>query len=55
LQINSSCDIRREATHSELPLAASVGDCAYLGIGTVVLRDVESNAKVIGVPARRIE
>ena len=32
----------------------SIGDNAYLGAGTVVLRDVPAGWKMVGNPARRI-
>ena len=63
-QINCHCDLTGGVrvgrgvffgSHVAVTPGVVVGDGAYLGAGTVVLRDVEPNAKMIGVPARRIE
>ena len=63
-QVNCHCDltaavqIGREvfigSSVSIIP-GITVGDGAYLGAGSVVLRDVPAGAKVFGVPARQKE
>jgi acetyltransferase-like isoleucine patch superfamily enzyme len=42
-------------SHVALVPGVNIGDRAYLGIGAVVLRDVDPGTKVFGVPARRVE
>ncbi len=63
-QINCHCDVTANAvigrevwlsSHVTVAPGIKVGDGAYIGAGTVVLRDVEAGTKVFGVPARRIE
>jgi sugar O-acyltransferase (sialic acid O-acetyltransferase NeuD family) len=63
-QVNCHCDltggvqIGREvfigSSVSIIP-NVTVGDGAYVGVGSVVLRDVPAGAKVFGVPARQKE
>jgi len=63
-QISCHCDLTGHVhvgrgvflgSHVSIAPGVQVGDDAYLGAGTVVLRNVEAGAKMIGVPARRIE
>lgn len=63
-QINCHCDLtggveigREVWLSSRVSVAPGVkiGDSAYIGAGSVVMRDVEPRTKVFGVPARRIE
>lgn len=62
--VSSSCGItggvklREEcfiADHACIAVGLEVGANAYVGIGSVVIRDVESNTKVFGNPARVYE
>lgn len=63
-QVNCHCDITGGArvgrevffgSHVVIAPGIEVGDGAYLGAGTVVLRNVEPGAKMMGLPAKRIE
>jgi acetyltransferase-like isoleucine patch superfamily enzyme len=63
-QINCHCDLTGGVrvgqevwfgSHVCLVPGVKIGDRAYLGIGTVVLRDVDPDTKMFGVPARRLE
>lgn len=63
-QVNCHCDVTggvqvgREvwfSSHVAVSPRVRIGDRAYLGIGAVVLRDVEADTKIFGVPARRVE
>lgn len=63
-QINCHCDLTggvvvgQEVWFSSRVSVApgvKIGDAAFIGAGSVVLRDVEAGAKVFGIPARRIE
>lgn len=62
-QINCHCDLTASVRVGKEVFLGSrvslipnvqVGDCAYIGAGSVVLRDVAPGAKVVGSPARRI-
>jgi sugar O-acyltransferase (sialic acid O-acetyltransferase NeuD family) len=63
-QINCHCDLTAGvqvgsevwfSSHVAVAPRLRIGDRAYLGIGSAVLRDVEADSKVFGVPARRVE
>ncbi|MEY4489680.1 MAG: hypothetical protein RIQ79_2188 [Verrucomicrobiota bacterium] len=63
-QVNCHCDLTGGvqvgsevwfSSHVAVSPGVRIGDRAFLGIGTVVLRDVEADTKVFGVPARRLE
>lgn len=63
-QINCHCDVTGGvqvgmevwlSSHVAIAPRLRIGDRAYLGIGSSILRDVEADAKVFGVPARRVE
>jgi len=63
-QINCHCDLTGGvqvgaevwfSSHVALSPGVRIGDRAYLGIGSIILRDVEADTKVFGVPARRVE
>ena len=63
-QINCHCDLTGGVrvgqevwfgSHVCLVPGVKIGDRAYLGIGTVVLRDVDPDTNMFGVPARRLE
>lgn len=62
-QINCHCDLTGGvvigsevwfSSHVSVAPSVKVGDRAYLGMGAMVLRDVEPGATVAGNPARRI-
>ncbi len=64
VQINCHCDITADvqveeevwfSSHVAVAPRLRIGKRAYLGIGAAVLRDVEADEKVFGVPARRVE
>jgi sugar O-acyltransferase (sialic acid O-acetyltransferase NeuD family) len=63
-QVNCHCDVTGGAqvgsevwfsSHVAVAPRVRIGDRAYLGIGSAILRDVEADTKVFGVPARRVE
>ncbi len=63
-QINCHCDVTGGvqvgsevwfSSHVAVAPRLRIGDRAYLGIGSAILRDVEADTKVFGVPARRVE
>lgn len=63
-QVNCHCDITGGAqvgsevwfgSHVAIAPRIRVGDRAYLGIGSAILRDVDADTKVFGLPARRVE
>jgi sugar O-acyltransferase (sialic acid O-acetyltransferase NeuD family) len=63
-QINCHCDLTAGvqvgsevwfSSHVAVAPRLRIGDRAYLGIGSAILRDVEADTKVFGVPARRVE
>ena len=63
-QVNCHCDITGGvqvgsevwfSSHVAVAPRIRIGDRAYLGIGSAILRDVEPDTKVFGVPARRVE
>jgi len=63
-QINCHCDLMGSVvigkevffgSHVAVTPGVNVGDGAFLGAGTMVLRNVEAGAKIAGVPGRRIE
>jgi len=43
------------SSHVAVAPRLKIGDRAYLGIGSAILRDVEADTKVFGLPARRVE
>jgi len=63
-QINCHCDVTAGvqvgsevwfSSHVAVAPRLKIGDRAYLGIGSAILRDVEADTKVFGLPARRVE
>jgi hypothetical protein len=63
-QINCHCDVTAGvqvgsevwfSSHVAVAPRLRIGDRAYLGIGSAILRDVEADTKVFGLPARRVE
>ena len=62
-QVNCHCDLTASVVVGREVFFGSrcsviphvrIGDRAYIGAGSVVLRDVAADTKVVGVPARRI-
>jgi sugar O-acyltransferase (sialic acid O-acetyltransferase NeuD family) len=63
-QVNCHCDITGGVqvgsevwfgSHVAVAPRVRIGDRAYLGIGSAILRDVDADTKVFGLPARRVE
>lgn len=62
-QISCYCDLTAAVeiggsvflgSHVSVVPGVKIGEGAYVGAGTIVIRDVEAGAKMVGVPARRI-
>lgn len=63
-QVNCHCDLTGGVqvgaevwfgSHVAVAPRIRIGDRAYLGIGSAILRDVDADTKVFGLPARRVE